>query len=176
MFKQIIRFFCLTYANSFIMSWKYIKLVTFILNWYSWKRCLLFLADARLQNTFTYAEEKSLCWGKHSWSREECFIGYDNIGEISDKLFQNTNFITPRADDPCGKIFLRRFNPSNKSISCHLNLILNVNLYFGISVFPLTFPITYGGCINNWKCALHLHIIQNAFLFIYHCVFGYMEY
>ena len=27
------------------------------------------------------------------------------LGEISDKLFQNTNFSTSRADDSCGTIF-----------------------------------------------------------------------
>ena len=40
------------------------------------------------------------------------------LGKFSDYLFWNTNISTSRADDSCRTIFLKKCNPSYKSLSC----------------------------------------------------------
>lgn len=66
--------------------------------------------------------------------------------QISDKLFQNKTLVQLILN-----LFLKRFNSLYKSFLCSLNLILNINLYDGTLMFPLTFPVTCGVCTRNQK-------------------------
>ena len=67
---------------------------------------------------------------------------------ISDKLFHNMNFSTSRANNSRTIFFKDLTFPMNQ-FHADLNLILNVNLYNDILMFPLTFPKTSGGCIRS---------------------------
>lgn len=93
-----------------------------------------------------------------------CCVFY-GLWQLRDKLLVNylkIDFSTCIADGSHGVIFLRRFSSSYKSFGVSQNLILNADVYDGIAMLPLTFPVqeTESGftICSNSKC-LSMHSI-----------------
>lgn len=59
------------------------------------------------------------------------------------------NFSTSRANSSCRTIIFKDLTFPVNQFHVDLNLILNVNLYNDILMFPLTFPKTSGGCTRS---------------------------